>query len=127
MTNEHEMTPADILEITADRFESGEYRWRKGEFIGSVDDSMCSLGALMATKASVDEVRKAFGPPRLKPSDFEIFRMRSRLLGETIEARRALHQIIGIEIATWNDNPFRTREEVVETMKQAAKNLRNRA
>jgi hypothetical protein len=94
---------ARILEQGADAWESGTISWVQGAF-GSRDhgvcaDGMCRLQILGGTIA-----------PKYA---YYIHAMQA--LGS-----RAYNDVIG-----WNDTPGRTKEEVIELFKQAAKDLRN--
>jgi hypothetical protein len=117
----------DILERAADILESEKVPWCKGSYFN--DDrplaetimSACALGALRL--AMVKESHWNLGDMRRAPewlTDAEI----------KIDAIICTH--VGAEldidsIATFNDWPDTTRDQVVEIFKQVAKDLRNDA
>jgi hypothetical protein len=117
----------DILERAADILESEKVPWCKGSYFndGQLDAetimSACALGALRLAMMeeshwNLEDMRRA---PRWL-TDTEI----------KIDAIICTH--VGVEldidsVATFNDWPGTTRDEVVELLKQVAKGLRNDA
>ena len=122
---------ADILEITADRFESGELKWGQGDY-AMIDlngyERHCAIGGL-ATVAGEDwnavnhlvttAAAEAMKPYLLDP------------LSEYLRAQNSQLVPIGWPaenlVIVFNDTIAEDVSEVVEVMKQAAKDLRNQS
>jgi hypothetical protein len=114
------MTPAEVLEKAADLLET--IGWVQGDEIvygssdpdaGPVITGMCARGACRIAAGA-----KNFYDTWTSAEQYEAFR----------DARRALEAGLGGEwrcIPVWNDEPGRTAEEVIDKMKQVAKDLRN--
>jgi len=107
-------TDAEILEAVADGYESGRYGWIQGRY--EAPEGFCSVGAIFY------EYR--LGRPASNQEEFE----------EAQEAvSRAVdhvHDVIRKEnyypcIPDWNDQYDRTKDEVIDMFKHAAKNARN--
>jgi hypothetical protein len=104
-------TPAEILEAVADGFESGRYGWIQGRYENT--EGFCSMGALYY------EYR--YDRPVTYTLD-EHLEMEEGLL----EAADRLQVRAGSRsIPSWNDAYGRTKEEVIDTFKMAAKDARN--
>jgi hypothetical protein len=120
MTN-YPTDPADILEAAADLLESKG--WKQGEFMNAIDPDdatrFCALGAIRVVTGysmAAKEYRQA--------GDYATYRERHR---HSMEACLALAAKVGQDVPTWNDRPGRTADQVIDVMKHAAKDLRNRA
>lgn len=97
---------ADLLEKAADVI------FTKGHCKGDLQNSegnVCALGALELARKGV----------RLNQEDITILRDYNYTL-------KLLRSKVGSGIASWNDAPERTPEEVMNTMKEVAKDLRNK-
>lgn len=123
------MDTAELLETTADRFESGVYEWTRLDLVNE-NGEYCSIGALSYTAIGqvsyeVEEVRKAAAA---------MMNVANRGMAKT---RKTFVRARGTDeffakwaesvVARWNDIAAKDKAEVVEVMKQAAKNLRNEA
>jgi hypothetical protein len=105
------MTPADILEQGAELIET--HGWTQQESIAKDEDNkiigVCLHGACyVVAKLDVD------------------YATNIRVFNQAIEAVRISLGSIDLPYR-WNDAPGRTAEEVIEKMKQVAKDLRNKA
>jgi hypothetical protein len=97
---------AQVLDAAAGLYESGAYGWVQGMYFydpPSEESKRCMLGIIAAAAYETN---------------------RSRAVQMSFEARRAVGIEIG-HIPTWNDNPERTLDEVIEILKGTAKDLRN--
>lgn len=105
---------ADLLERTADRFQSGELGWTQGAYKDYFFDDFCYMGGLMETdeRSSISEHSFSF-------TTQTAIKATSEYLGGT-------HRH-GDVVGAWNDQPGRQPEEVIDLMKHVAKDLRNRA
>lgn len=111
MKNEYEQA-AEILERAADGFESGRYGWvqcvaRYRNMNGQVT-AYCSVGALNHEAGLYED----HNLPRLPYALADLALQRATDYDYT---------------PGWNDHPLRTKDEVIDKMKEAAKELRNRA
>lgn len=118
------MEPAEILEKAADLLESGKLRWTQanGYMDGSGDDlGACAMGAVYYVAGCIEQ-----GPQQnwnfLGTAQHnaaweaeQAFRVQLPL------QENGLHEVV----ESWNDDPERTLSEVVDTMKLAAKDVRN--
>jgi len=115
-----ELTPADVLERAADGFESGRYGWIQGishRRMRDGTDRYCSTGALHY-EAGLRELEQYQEPER--SLRIRVYRDADRALEKTIEFDG--HG----GVAGWNDHKAENLAEVIEKMKEAAKNLRNK-
>jgi hypothetical protein len=104
---------ADILERGADAWESDTIGWFQGGF-GNLTQGFCALGM-----CRYQLVGKDVGVTWTCSKDlYDVYWNALDGLGKALN---------GAAIDDWNDAPERTKEEVVELFKQAAKDLRNRA
>ena len=111
-----ELTPADLLERAADGFESGRYGWTKGVAYARRTDgfeSYCATGALYH-EAGLQQVSL------IGTTEYETCGTTYR------EADKALEQVVENIVTRWNDYAASGVAEVIENMKEAAKNLRNK-
>jgi len=114
------MEPAEILEKAADKLESGEWAWNQYAAGIHTEGGVCALQAL--------------------------YRLSNPLSNEEkyVAAVNALHAVVppttdsayvtypdtrgnGYRVAKWNDLVAKDVHEVVDKMKEAAKNLRNKS
>lgn len=111
---------AELLERAADGFESGRYYWTKGRYHRVVfgTHAYCSMGALAHENGQAD---RALGH-RTVPVEFAA----KALAGQV---NPYSHLMGGDVVVRWNDgiHPLhaRSKADVIEAMKQAAKDLRN--
>jgi hypothetical protein len=116
-----ELTPADILERAADGFESGRYGWTKNMAYRKDSDGneyYCAMGALYH-EAGLQQVSQ------VKTPQYQQCALNYR------KADNALAEVIGFNlshggVSGWNDHEANGMAEVIEKMKEAAKNLRNK-
>jgi hypothetical protein len=94
---------AQTLEMVADKFETGEFAWYQGALhlrdANGHPVASCVLGAMALLERMTDHVINALQE-----------HTGSRGLGG---------------VGSWNDQPGRTLPEVIDTLKLAAKDLRN--
>jgi len=115
--------PADILEAAADLLQSRG--WQQRAFSDHADPrkatAFCAIGAIRtATGYSLAAVEyQNFGAVL-----YNVYRERYVY---SMQASVALAAKVGGDVPAWNDRPDRTAEEVIDVMKHAAKDLRNRA
>lgn len=113
---------AELLEKAADGFESGRYGWMQGNAHGwdpEMGHTYCSVGALYH-EAGLYAHRSMH---------------REGAHNLYVAAEQQLARTLGVfgkglscaDIPKWNDLPGRKVEEVIDKMKEAAKELRNRA
>jgi hypothetical protein len=108
---------AQVLEKAADLLESGVLEWIQGEMhhadsAGQIV-SVCAWGALRYVDGiCVDHLEEGQ----------VLFLSKAYSLAYT-----ALDQSLPISLPTWNDTEGRTKEEVIEAMKNMAKDLHNKA
>jgi hypothetical protein len=102
---------AQVLETTADRFETGEYRWGQEAYWDQHTDAVCMVGGINSTR----------GVPVTSTLPAIIYGAMQPHLGE----RKAFPPFPYPE--GFNDAEGRTKEEVIEVLKLTAKDLRNRA
>lgn len=108
------MTPADLLEKVADDYESGKVGWRQdgSRRVTKSGQEMCVVNALhLQCYVAGVELRK------------DSLRQHQKTLGmalTTISAHNGARPV-----ASWNDDPATTKELVIDTLKAAAKDLRN--
>lgn len=121
---------AELLEKAADGFESGRYYWTKGKYHRMVygTHAYCSMGALAHENGQED---KQLG------IEMEPVRIAARALADQVNPSHGLPiwQGGGGIVVGWNDHVIwddelritreRTKQEVIDAMKQAAKDLRN--
>lgn len=115
------MEAAEILEKAADKLESGEWAWNQysAPGTGHTDGGVCALQALyrisnypLSNKEEYAEVVNALHaviPPTMDSAYVTFSDPRGN----------------GYRIARWNDLLAKNVHEVVDKMKEAAKNLRN--
>jgi hypothetical protein len=92
------MNAQEILEAAADRVEAG---WCQGRMSNDAGD-VCALGALIAVVDSMANLEESV-------------------------AWEALCDEVGCAASAWNDEPGRTRYDVSDAMRRAAKTLANEA
>jgi hypothetical protein len=113
------LTPAEILEVTADKFESDEWGWIKGSFSElnygeGPRYGYCLVGGLQEA-ANVE-----FGSYNKSP------RLRQAIDAVALVLNFDSEAIGSAEVVfDWNDRYVRTKDEVIQTLKLAAKELRN--
>lgn len=111
---------AELLERAADGFESGRYYWTKGRYYRVVfgTPAYCSMGALAHENGQDD---KHLG------SRTYVVEVASGALARQVNPRSPL--MGGDVVVRWNDgnSPVSppSKQDVIEAMKQAAKDLRN--
>jgi hypothetical protein len=111
-------TEAEILEAVADGYESGRYGWLQGAYEHG-SEAFCSMGAIFHEhRLSVTEV---YGYSSLRE-----YQERSKPVER---AQERLNEALGLDgagsIILWNDTHGRTKDEVIDAFKNAAKNARN--
>jgi hypothetical protein len=117
---------ANILETIADGFESGQYGWVRGEF-ETVEGpkGYCSLGALRHFvyygQTNVDQFKEVYSIAEHTLRDV----IEDRVMREVQKVKDVEHMASGSIIIIFNDQVAEKSDDVVEAMKQAAKNLRN--
>ena len=130
MKNEYEQA-AEILEKAADGFESGRYGWTQGmaRLRKSSQEvvAYCSIGAMYYEAGLYKEGHGL--PQRMLPAFNQAEAQLSEVVGAdqqyiTLRDSRIMNMS---SIPQWNDLPGRTKEEVIDKMKEAAKELRNKA
>ena len=100
---------ADVLDEAVRLYESGTYGWVQGRYVYAPlgkTPSRCMLGIIEVAAMRLNRLQTGNDPQMC------------------FEARKALGVEIG-HIPTWNDNPERTLDEVIEILKGTAKDLRN--
>lgn len=111
---------AEILEAVADGYESGRYGWIQGAYEHGCE-AFCSMGAIFY------ENRLAYTEVSGYSSLLE-YKARSKPVER---AQEYLNEALGLDndgagsIILWNDTYGRTKEQVIEAFKHAAKNARN--
>jgi hypothetical protein len=126
---------ADILEATADRFESGELNWYQGDFVAVDLDGHtvghCAIGGLCtvtgedwgrANKPVVAAAAEAMRPHIFRQVQDHLKRESPLVDWVDMDVYPAENLVI-----TFNDQLARDVSEVVDVMKQAAKDLRNQS
>ena len=107
---------ADVLEKAADLAETEEIEWCRGEMfrVGEGEKQQaCAVGLIRIAARNLGLTLSIHTPNQ-------------RAWRATVCAERALAvQIENRSVPIWNDHPGRTKEEVIDTMKSAAKYLRN--
>lgn len=103
-------TEAEILEAVADGYESGRYEWIQGQYEN--DEGFCAMGALQYEYRMTAEVHY----------DQDKWREASQSLESAVHHINAL---VGASVPQWNDMYGRTKDEVIDVFKHAAKNARN--
>lgn len=115
---------AELLEAAADGFESGEYQWIQGTYSRAVkvndayELGYCSIGLLQY----LGIFRGGLLRGSLRPGVYE---KATGALGKHVTDFTS-HPVPALAIPGWNDKPERTKGEVIDAFKHAAKNLRNR-
>jgi len=123
---------AEVLETTADRFESGDLSWYQGDFEVIKDGQAhhCAIGGLAIT--SGEDWNRANKPVVAAAAEA----MRPHISRQVLKHLRKESPLINFRIAdfpaeniviTFNDLLAQDVSEVVEVMKLAAKDLRNRS
>lgn len=115
---------AELLEAAADGFESGEYQWIQGTYSRAVkvndayELGYCSIGLLQYLGIRLGQgIGQGIGQgyPRATIA-----------LGEHVLAISGVdHPAPQLFVPAWNDRAGRTKDEVIDAFKHAAKNLRN--
>ena len=90
---------AELLEKVADRFESEALIWIQGK-LGMPQQTACLVGGVSFTSTNAQVEQLAY-----------------KALWEAID--KVSH------LPAWNDQPGRTKEEVIDLLRRAAKDLRN--
>lgn len=102
-----DITAADVLEQTADKFESDEYNWI------SFSDLTAAPRGLKQGKCAAMGIRRVAGRENFDTGT---------------KALTAMGDHLGVDsVVEWNDAPGRTRQEVIDAMKETAKGLRNKS
>lgn len=108
---------AEILEKAADGFESGRYGWIRGHAYArdwqTGEEARCAVGALQHETA-IGQIRDIRSPE--SRALIGVLTLAERKLAEVAEVRDVPH---------WNDYLATDVTEIVDKMKEAAKNLRN--
>jgi hypothetical protein len=104
---------AEILERVADGYESGRYEWVQGTLITLDERSYCAIGAINH-ELGVPDCVLTYHDQTVKNN---IYFIGNEVFGSL--SKRRLHHI--------NDQPGQTKEEMIELLKDRAKELRNRA
>jgi hypothetical protein len=105
---------AEVLERVADGYESGRYGWAKSTLITLDARSYCAIGAINHELGIPDRVLMYHN----ESVRGNIYAIGHEVFGG-IELKQRLHHI--------NDRPGQTKEEMIELLKNRAKELRNRA
>lgn len=110
---------AEILEAVADGYESGRYGWIQGRY--DAPEGFCAMGALYY------EHRKTI--PNVWATSPEAEEAQEALGGAANHLYEAIQEFEGFPypkgIPGWNDQYGRTKDEVIDVFKRAAKNARN--
>ncbi len=127
---------AEVLETTADRFESGDLNWYQGDFeaVDPLDGHVvghCAIGGLART--SGEDWNRADKP--VVTAAAEAMRPHiSRQVEDHLKRENPLGDWTNMDVyaaenlvITFNDQLARDVSEVVDVMKQAAKDLRNQS
>ena len=102
---------ADLLEKVADRFQSGVYQWRQRQL--GYNGTYCTVGAM---------AHVATGDAQLFRTDL----VQAAALAVMKHLRWVARTPVPTgHVASWNDEPGRTVEQVIEALKATAKDLRN--
>jgi len=104
---------AEILERVADGYESGRYEWVQGTLITLDERSYCAIGAINHELGVPDRVL-TYHDESVRST---IYSIGNEVFGASSKLR--LHHI--------NDQSGQTKEEMIELLKDRAKELRNRA
>lgn len=124
-----EQEAAELLEKTADGFESGRYGWVKrvardgsGEL-----DRFCSIGALYYEAGLYD--CNGIESPEERGAKRKLYMKSEQALAAAVEVPWTSSSEISSTsgIPHWNDGVAKSVDEVIEAMKEAAKSLRNQA
>jgi len=125
---------ASVLETTADRFESGELLWYAGDFEVIGFDGLkrhCAIGGLCqvtgedwnrANKPVVTAAAEAMRPHISRQVEDHLKRESPHSDWTNMDGYPAENLVI-----SFNDQVAKDMSEVVEVMKQAAKDLRNQS
>lgn len=113
-------TVADIMEQAANLLESGQLDWCQ-EHLAMTTEGSSLLGASSPTVVAVCAVG-ALDRAFLSQKEPE---QHYASQGYRLAAFRAAQRTWGKSLPDWNDEPGRTKEEVIDFLKQAAKDLRN--
>lgn len=108
--------PADVLEAAANLLESKG--WGQGEFMNAIDPDdatkFCAVGAIRTVTG--------YSLAGRRDEDYAVYRKRYAC---SLQANVALGDKVGTDVVHWNDQPGRTAEEVIDALKQTAKDIRN--
>lgn len=119
---------AELLERTADGFESGRYYWTQGAYGRKVfgNQAFCSIGALAYESGHTMKVNTyTTGLEWRSPAlDKAIEALALKIKPDTATVGWFPDEDL---VISWNDDRFmgRTKNEVIEAMKRAAKDLHN--
>lgn len=117
---------AETLEEVADKFESGRFGWMQNNFSDMLATSFCAIGALRYVYFQNNRNRIVASADGGKEVSVEAATIGGYLARSIGCPPGILNQDINF-IPSWNDEPHRTKEDVIEAFKQAAKEIRNAA
>jgi hypothetical protein len=121
--------PADILEAAADLLETNG--WIQGEF--EFNGKFCAVGAirqvsgLYQSAVALQELGRTNMYNR-DSTDYDICTSTSSAAESALSDSLGSQAVDGglVYVPSWNDEPGRTADEVIDLMKHTAKDLRNR-
>ncbi len=121
MDSDDRQAAAELLERAADGFQSGRYYWTKGRYHRMVfgTHAYCSMGALAHENGQRDA--------NLGASRWPV-QVAARALADRVNPAPIPSLISSDQVVRWNDGLEEERPvkaDVIEAMKQAAKDLRN--
>lgn len=121
------MDPAEILEMAADWLESGKVNWMQYNRPQPHEYGLCALQVMYKVCAS-ERVKVVASNPYEFVTLALNYRGAVRALASIVPPNPNPDGVIaGDRVAHWNDTLAKDVYEVVDKMKEAAKNLRNAA
>jgi hypothetical protein len=108
------MEPVDLIEKVADGFESGRYDWIQGNLSNASRTAFCMVGAMRYELIGTADGDKPLGAIR----------------SVYMDARQAISEHLdrpSMGVPSWNDIAGRTKEQVIDKLKETAKDLRNQS
>lgn len=133
---------AEVLEAAADQFESGQVNWGQGtyvvtgEYARDEDNELQFMLYEIPQYCAVGVVRKVLRERNLNTDPLMLDHAAWIIAGHVARSLKLPiarfepgdHLFkLGQRLPRWNDERDRTKEEVIEAFKQAAKDIRNAA
>lgn len=114
---------ADVLDDAADVIE--KHGWNQGHLISDDGTSVCAMGALdyVTDGISLRDGKFICIPSINMSSSYDALLANAAVNALCIQLKRECED--GIDgIATWNDTPGRTKQEVLDMLRKTAKHVR---